>query len=296
MNTRTVRLAGDDTAVVAVARAARDAIAVDRDLSNRLVPAVMRLARDRQAFIAVPPGAEESRPVPKATGSVSGDSSREVWPWVLGVGLLAVSTSASMFLPPVRGVVVEVELALPIVVIATALAVVLLPAAALLARSSRTYPAYVGMVMSAIVATVLAAMAVYRMIVGTASRGVPFSEEQLRLWFIAAGIMLIELVVLIVVLRRRHAAGAVPARPRAIAAGRRRTHVELRREAVRLASMTPRTAADAAALERRWLDGIAAIAPPPETGAQARRLGPVAWFVWTHFDGDIDVTALRDGG
>lgn len=296
MSTRTVRLAGDDTAVVAVARAARDAISVDRDLSNRLVPAVMRLARDRQAFITVPAAAEESRrPFPSVTGSVSGGSSREVWPWVLGVGLLAVSTSASMFLPPVRGVVVEVELALPIVVIATALAVVLLPAAALLARRATTYPAYVGMVMSAIVATVLAAMAVYRMIVGTASRGVPFSEEQLRLWFIAAGIMLIELVVLIVVLRRRHAAGAVRARPRAIVAGRRRTDIELRREAARLASMTPRTAADAAALERRWLDAIAAIAPQPETGTQARRLGPVAWFVWTHFDGDIDVTGLRDG-
>ncbi|MDD7962042.1 hypothetical protein [Microbacterium thalli] len=295
MSTRTVRLAGDDTAVVAVARAARDAIAVDRNLSNRLVPAVMRLARDRQAFIAVPPDAAESRPSPKATGSASGDSSREVWPWILGVGLLAVSASASMFLPPVRGVVVEVEIALPIVVVATALAVVLLPVAALLARRARTYPAYVGMVISAIVATILAAMAVYRMIVGTASRGVPFSEEQLRLWFIAAGVMLIELVVLIVVLRRRHAAGAVRARPRAIVAGRRRTDIELRREAARLASMTPRTAADAAAVERHWLDAIAAIAPPPETLEQARRLGPVAWFVWTHFDGDIDVAALRGG-
>lgn len=289
MSLRTVRLEGGDAEVVAVAEAAREAIAADRALANRLIPAVMRLARDRRDLVAAPRGAYELLATSTARASLDGSSGRHAWPWILAVALLAVNASASMFLPPVRRVIVEIDIALPTVVVSTAMALVLLPIVGLLARRARSYPAYVGMVTSTIVAAVLAAIVVYRMIVGTASRGVPFSEEQLRLWFVASGILLIELIVLIRLFRRRRATGTEPGRPRRVVDRHRRADGDLRREAARLAALKPRTRADAAALERRWAAAIVALDLPAKTEAQARRLGPVPWFVWTHFDGDIDV-------
>ncbi|MCT9818890.1 hypothetical protein N3K63_01175 [Microbacterium sp. W1N] len=289
MSTRTVRLIGEDGEVLTVARAAAAAITADRDLANRLLPAVRRLGQERRAFIAVREG--EPAAAPRAASPAASSSDR-VWGAVLTVALLAVVAAASMFLPPVRGVVVDIEVALPIVMIATPIAFVLLAVAALLARRASPYPAYVGMVMTTIVAVVLAALIGYRMVVGTASRGVPFTEDQLRLWFVAGGILLVELVVVAVLLARRKG-GTVPVPGAVAAAGdRRRDDRALRAEAARLAAFRPGGPADAAALAERWESALAAADLPAATAAQARRLGPVAWLVWVYFDGDIDVSAL----
>ena len=169
MSTRTVQLVGSDEEIIAVARAAPEAIAADRGLSNRLLPAVMRLSRERRDFVS---GPRDAIPVPRRSDLGTGSHDR-VWGTVLTFALLAVVTAASMFLPPVRGVVVDIEIALPLVIIATPIAAVLLVVVGFLARRASPYPAYVGMVMTVIVAVVLALLIGYRMIVGTASAACP---------------------------------------------------------------------------------------------------------------------------
>ncbi|HCJ48521.1 MAG TPA: hypothetical protein DHW40_04195, partial [Microbacterium sp.] len=275
---------GSDEEIIAVARAAQEAIAADRGLSNRLLPAVMRLSRERRDFVS---GPRDEISVPRRPDLGTGTHDR-VWGTVLTFALLAVVTAASMFLPPVRGVVVDIEIALPLVIIATPIAAVLLVVVGLLARRASPYPAYVGMVMTVIVAVVLALLIGYRMLVGTASRGVPFTQEQLGLWFVAGGILLVELVALAVIFARRRGHAIGPARDAGARADRSRDDKALRKEAVRLAAFRP-DAADAAALSSRWEAALTAADVSDETRAQARRLGPVPWLVWAHFDGEIDV-------
>ncbi|GAB2698108.1 hypothetical protein BKA24_000941 [Microbacterium marinum] len=288
MSTRTVQLVGSDEEIIAVARAAPEAIAADRGLSNRLLPAVMRLSRERRDFVS---GPRDAIPVPRRSDLGTGSHDR-VWGTVLTFALLAVVTAASMFLPPVRGVVVDIEIALPLVIVATPIAAVLLVVVGLLARRASPYPAYVGMVMTVIVAVVLALLIGYRMIVGTASRGVPFTQEQLGLWFVAGGILLVELVALAVIFARRRGSATSPARGADARADRSRDDQALRKEAVRLAAFRP-DAADAAALSSRWNAALSAADVSDETRAQGRRLGPVPWLVWAHFDGEIDVADRR---
>jgi len=288
MSTRTVQLVGSDEEIIAVARAAQEAIAADRGLSNRLLPAVMRLSRERRDFVS---GPRDAIPVPRRSDLGTGSHDR-VWGTVLTFALLAVVTAASMFLPPVRGVVVDIEIALPLVIIATPIAAVLLVVVGFLARRASPYPAYVGMVMTVIVAVVLALLIGYRMLVGTASRGVPFTQEQLGLWFVAGGILLVELVALSVIFARRRGSATSSARGAGARADRSRDDQALRKEAVRLAAFRP-DAADAAALSSRWNAALSAADVSDETRAQARRLGPVPWLVWAHFDGEIDVAGRR---
>ncbi len=284
MSTRTVQLVGSDEEIIAVARAAHQAIAADRGLSNRLLPAVMRLSRERRDFIS---GPRDAIPVPRRSDLGTGSHDR-AWGTVLTFALLAVVTAASMFLPPVRGVVVDIEIALPLVIIATPIAAVLLVVVGFLARRASPYPAYVGMVMTVIVAVVLALLIGYRMIVGTASRGVPFTQEQLGSWFVAGGILLVELVALAVIFARRRGSATSPARGADARADRSRDDQALRKEAVRLAAFRP-DAADAAALSSRWEAALTAAGASDETRAQARQLGPVPWLVWAHFDGEIEL-------
>ncbi|MFD0559044.1 hypothetical protein FB566_5002 [Stackebrandtia endophytica] len=275
-----VHLDGDDRDVITVARAAARVIRPDRDTRRALFPQLMGLHRGRRSHLAAPTVPVAGRSAPARVWIV-------VWGILLTSGLVAASMAAVALGPPGRrNASTSADQAMAVAVPAAAIAIPLL-LVVLFLPVPRGKAARYGTVATVPVAVMVAGLLVFRLLVGTEdSRG--FSAEQVGLWLRLTLVVFVTLVVLgwrLNRLRRRRSDDPRPDSRDAVATMR-----HLRRTAVRLAetSSGPPDVVLGEWTER--LNRLAKSGVNAETIAQARTMSPVAWLVWTFYDGEIDVS------
>lgn len=286
-----VRLEGHDPEIVEVAQRAREVIARDAQFSRNVLPSIASLGRTRREHVS---SAQQEVPAPTAQEPRPASRSRQVvWSVVFGVGLLGATVSAALMYPPIRRIVLEPTMAVPLLIAATLTAFVALTVALVVRSSPRSAAA--ASVLAVIVALALVAAVVYRIAVGTTG-GTSYTQEQLALWFAAAAVMLAELVLLIVKLRRtaRRSEAAAGVRWKGDPDYRRESE-RLRAYAAELAASEPHDPSSRERLQGDWESELSSLTVAPETLQQARRLGPVGWLVWVAYDGEIDISRVRLG-
>lgn len=277
----TVRLDGDDRDVIAVARAAARIIRPDRDTRRSLFPQLVGLHRGRRMHLA-------AQTVPPVGDSVPARVWTVAWGILLASGLVAALMAAVALGPPGRrNAFISADEAMAVAVPAVAIAIPLL-FVVLFLPVPRGEAARYGTVTTVTVAVMVAGLLVFRLLVGTDdSRG--FSAEQVGLWLRLTPVVFVALVGLVWRLnglrrKRRHD----PRRnSRATAATMRHLH----RTAVRLADTSSSGPPDVVLGE--WtgrLNRLAKTGINADTIAQARAMSPVAWLVWTFYDGELDVS------
>ncbi|WP_127819583.1 hypothetical protein [Microbacterium sp. CPCC 204701] len=286
-----VRLDGHAREIVEVAQRAREVIARDAEFSRNVLPSIASLGRTRREHAS---SAQHGAPAPAAQQPRPASRLRQVvWSVVFGVGLFGATVSAALMYPPIRRIVLEPTMAVPLLIAATLTAFVAL-AVALIVRSSPRSAAAAS-VLAVIVALALVAAVVYRIAVGTTG-GTSYTQEQLALWSVAAAVMLAELVLLIVKLRRtaRRSEAADGVRWKGDPDYRRESE-RLRAYAAELAAFEPDDPSSRERLHGDWESALSSLRVAPETLQQARRVGPVAWLVWAAYDGEIDISRVRLG-
>ncbi|UOE43870.1 hypothetical protein [Agromyces larvae] len=284
--TEPVRLKGSPDEVLAIAGAARRAIESHDELRRELLPRLGALRSARRRF------ADERAATPSGPDATPDRVRRVLWSILFAVCLLStVVAIAPMgpYGPRTRWMDPQtaVLIALPALGIAAATAL-----GVLLLRPARGHAAD-RTALSAITTVALAGVFLFRLIAGGADRG--FTVAQLGAWLIGAGVLLVLLVVLTWQLdrvRRREAArGFRRWRPRTEPELRTRER-EIRESAAQMAALIPNEA-DAPRLEQEWnraLRRIQQSGGAPESIAQARGIGPVAWLVWAVYtDPDVPI-------
>ncbi|MFT4156846.1 MAG: hypothetical protein QM630_02800 [Microbacterium sp.] len=283
-----VRLHGTDEEISLIASLARRAVDADPVLARDVLPGLAALRRARQQNTGA---TGTPARIPQVAAS---DSPRRVlgvlWSILCGLGVSSALAYAWVLAPPVRGFSFDVAIAQPILVISGLAALVLLVLA--LATDAAATPAQVGIaaVWSGIVAGIAVFVMVYRVAVGS-SQGTALPTSALVLWF--AGVAVLVAVLVVSTLRWRRRARADASR-RGVSWQGNPSH---RREIGRVLGVArdlARRRSSSDGVVREWeraLEGLRAI--DEETLAQARALGPVAWMVWTVYDGEIDISGLR---
>lgn len=277
------RLPGDDATIAGLAALAHAVIAANGTMTD-LLSSTSQLARARATHVARADGgaARSNRPSPTVT-----TGQPRLWGWIVGLGMTASVVSAAVMYPPLRRIRLDPELAVPLMLTASVVAVVALAPAALIRPPARSAAATA---VSVIVVVAMAIAVGYRVVVGT-SGGTRYSEAQLQLWFVFAAVQLALLAVIAVRSRRATARGeaAVGVTWRGDPEWRRET-ARLRDYATDLARTRPSSPEVAADLTRRWESGLAdAAGLPAEVLSEARAIGPIEWLVWAAYDGEIDV-------
>ncbi|MBY6060032.1 hypothetical protein ACLD0U_00540 [Microbacterium sp. 2216-1] len=279
-----VRLKGEEEEVVAIAVAAKRTVAYHRDLQRELMPQLSALHAARREITTPHPQLQ----TPSAEVDARGRGI--VWTILFAVSLVAAVVAVAMLSPlgpRTKWVSPEaaVQIAMPALIIAAIAGV-----GALILRPARGRAA-VATVLSSIVTILLAAVFLFRLVGGGGDRG--FTAEQLGPWLAGAGILLVVLIALtwrLDHLRRSDvfAEGGIPKGNREAQADARR----VRESARRAAKLTPATAAARDELRQQWAHVLRQRGARTEAADQAAEIGPVAWLVWTVYDGDLDVSLL----
>lgn len=215
-----------------------------------------------------------------------------LWSILVTLGLASTITFTWVLAPPVRGFSFETDVAQPVLVAAGVLSLVLLVLA--VALDSFATAAQLGMaaVWAGTVGAISAFVFVYRLVVGS-SQGTALPPEQMAMWFGWCALLLALTIFPALSWRRRaHVAEA----RRGVSW---RGDPDQRRDAKRVLDVARELAkktSSGAVVTVEWERSLAALPDvDAEAVAQARTLGPVAWLVWTVYDGEIDVRALRIG-
>ncbi|WP_143034041.1 hypothetical protein [Paramicrobacterium humi] len=263
------RLQGGDGEVRAVAREALAVLRRDDARAGGILSGIERLARAR-------------RVTPTRGGAV--------FFTLLGIGLVAAVVSGALAGPPGKRIMIDPATAVPALMAAGIVAVLAL-AAALARGIHRPVPSDAGVILSVIVALIVAGIAVYRLVVGPSGGTAALPPSAYVLWLAGAAVIVMELVVIAGVLRR-----AVRSRDAAFARGRPDREPSLRAQAEELAqkdrALSVRTRAD-------WEAALAELqSVPTATIEQARLLGPIGWLAWAAYGRRIDPTELapHEGG
>lgn len=287
-----VRLEGQDHDIVKVAQLARAAIARDEGFSRSVLPSIASLGRTRREHVKT---ADSDVSAPSVAAPPQASPMRQtLWSVVFGVGLVGATVSAALVYPPIRRIVVEPAIAVPVLIAASIVAIAAL-AIALVVRSSPRSAAAAS-VLAVIVALAVVAGVGYRVVVGT-SGGTPYTGEQLAWWFAAAALILVELTLLVIRLRRmaRHAEASAGVRWSGSREYQRET-ARLHAYAKDLAATAPKDAPSRERLRADWDAALSSLdAVALQTLEQARALGPVAWLVWAAYDGELDISRVRLG-
>ena len=138
-------------------------------------------------------GNGSARPGKASRGRVS------IWAVLFGTGLIAAVVSAAVMYPPLRQIVLQPAIAVPLMAAGTGLAVLALAGA--LALRPPPDRAATGAILSMIVAVAVMIAFVYRLVAG--SLGTPFEPALLAWWLVGAAVILVELATLAVRLRHQ---------------------------------------------------------------------------------------------
>lgn len=215
-----------------------------------------------------------------------------LWSILVTLGLASTITFMWVLAPAVRGFSFETNVAQPVLVAAGVSSLVLLVLAVALDSFATASQLGMAAVWAGTIGAISAFVFVYRLVVGS-SQGTSLPPEQMAMWF-GWCVLLLALTILPALSWRRRAH---------VAEARRgvswRGDPDQRRDAKRVLDVARELAkrtSSGAVVTVEWERSLAALPDvDAEAVAQARTLGPVAWLVWTVYDGDIDVRALRIG-
>jgi hypothetical protein len=283
MKNEPIRLTGSDRDIAAIARRAWRIVASSPE-SRGVLPALEQLGRERRAFMArlatptvpaggvAPPASERGR---KPIG----------WYVLFGVGLLAAVIAAAFAGPVTKRIVLDPESTVPLIFTAGVVAMVVL-GAALATWPWARHRSSTAVTLAVVAGLAVLAVVVFRFVVGPGGGATELTATQFAWWQATGIVLVLELAALAMLVR--------PARDdddRSIGAGTRADGRRLRADAARLAETdVPH------AVRSTWEKELGAIGDADAAAvAQARELGPVAWLVWSFYDGELDVSAVARG-